>query len=455
MDISAAEKIKHEMLGNGLTDGTGCSWLFAYQATQSRAQIGVSSEEKQILRGLAKKVAILAEQPIQEQRRKRWTEHRSLKITRPPIFIDPEYAWYELIPHTTLQCKNDLARLWEFRLRKEIYWQENIRDDRVCTKDFPVCHVFTKTGMGLEPKRIHSGKAAGAWQVDPVLTDWDDMGKLKFREITVDYDKTNRILELAHDVFDGILNVTIQNSWWYSDTLSDEVMNLRGMENLMYDFYDHPEELHALMGFLRDERMHMLDFLEKENLLTLNNAGEFVGTGGYGWCDELPGPDYDPNAVKCSNLCGYGESQPTALVSPKLFDEFILDYQVPILSRFGMNFYGCCEVMDKRLKYVREKIPRLRTVSVAPWCDLEDMARQIRGDFVYCWKQNPTHIAVKDPDWDMIRKEIRSTFELTAQYGCPTEVLMRDVRTLAFCPENPVRWVKIASEEADRIYGTP
>lgn len=454
MDITLAEKIKHEMLGNGLTDHNGCSWLCSYQGTQGRAKIGVSPEEKKLLQNLARQVAALAELPVQEQRRKRWTAHRSLKITRPLVFIDPEYAWYELIPHTVLQCKNDLARLWEYRLRKEIYWQENICDDRVCTKDFPVCHVYSMTGMGLEAKRTHSGQAAGAYHIDPVLTDWDDMGKLKFRKIIVDYDKTNRILELAHDVFDGILNVSIQNSWWYSDGLSDEVVNLRGMENLMYDFYDYPDELHALMGFLRDERMHMLDFLEKENLLTLNNAGEFIGTGGYGWCDELPGADYDPDAVKCSNLCGYGESQTTVSVSPKLFDEFILDYQAPILSRFGMNFYGCCEVMDKRLKYVREKIPRLRTVSVAPWCDLENMAQQMRGDFVYCWKQNPALIAVKEPDWEQIRKEIRNAFEITAQYGCPTEVLMRDVRSLAFQPDNPARWAKIAAEEAGRIFGT-
>ena len=73
--------------------------------------------------------------------------------------------------------------------------------------------------------------------------------------------------------------------------------------------------------------------------------------------------------MKLHNLWGYGESQATVSVSPQMFDEFILDYQVPILNRFGLNFYGCCEVMDKRLRYVREKIERLRTVAVAPWCD--------------------------------------------------------------------------------------
>lgn len=453
MDMKQRERIKHEMLGGGLTDHNGCSWLCSYQITQGKVEPRIDKEEKAILQALARQVAILAEDPIQEERKRLWADHRSLKITRPPVFIDPEYAWYELIPHTLLQCRNQLARLWEFRLRKEIYWQTQIKDDRACTKDFPICHVYTRTGMGLDARRTKSTVGGGADHIEPVLTDWDDLGKLQHRKVYIDYEKTHQLLALAHDVFDGILNVTVQNSWWYSDGLSDDLANLRGLEDLLYDFYDYPEEIHALMAFLRDDHMLLLDFLEKENLLTLNNAGEFLGTGGYGWCDELPGPDFDPNAITCRNLCGYGESQPTGVISPQMFDEFILDYQVPILARFGMNFYGCCEVLDKRLKYIREKVPRLRTVSVAPWCDLEDMARQIRGDFVYCWKQNPALIAVENPDWDLVRSQIREAFAITAQYGCPTEVLMRDVRSLGFNPQNPIQWARIAMEEAKRLYG--
>ena len=92
-------------------------------------------------------------------------------------------------------------------------------------------------------------------------------------------------------------------------------------------------------------------------------------------------------------------------------------------------------------------------MAVAPWCDAECMARQIRGDFVYCWKQNPARIAVEKPDWDLIRSELRNVFEITARHGCPTEVLMRDVRTLAFDPGHAPTWTKIAKEEAANIFG--
>ena len=249
--------------------------------------------------------------------------------------------------------------------------------------------------------------------------------------------------------FDGILNVEINDSWWYSDSLTDTLLYFRSFQNMMTDLIDYPDEVHALMAFLRDDQLHMLDQLEREHLLTLNNKGEFIGTGGYGWCGELPGADYDPSAITCKNLWGYCESQASVSISPRMFDEYFLDYQIPILDRFGLSFYGCCEDLDKRLKYIRSKVENLRIVAVSPWSNAESMASQIRGDYVYCWKQNPALIAVEKPDWDAVRKELREVFRITAEYGCRVNVLMRDVRTLAFRPENASEWARIAMEEAN------
>ncbi|MBR3437532.1 MAG: hypothetical protein IKG97_07245 [Lachnospiraceae bacterium] len=441
-------RIKQEMLGNGITDHNGLSWLCSYMSTQGKAEPRIRPEEKEILRKYARLVAFYADEPVQEERKTLWFRNRSLKETRPLIFIDPEYAWYEIIPHTMLECTSNLARIWEMRLRKEIYWQEHIRDDRVCTKDFPVCHVYSISGMGISQHTTKSAQSDGAYAIDSVLTDWDDLGKLRFRELSVDFDKTALYLALAHDVFDGILNVEINDSWWYSDSLTDTLLYFRGFQNMMTDLIDYPDEVHALMEFLRDDQLHMLDQLEQAHLLTLNNKGEFIGTGGYGWCRELPGADYDPSAVTCKDLWGYCESQASVSVSPRMFDEYFLDYQVPILDRFGLSFYGCCEDLDKRLKYLRNKVKNLRIVAVSPWSNAESMASQIRGDYVYCWKQNPALIAVEKPDWDAVRKELREVFRITAEYGCRVNVLMRDVRTLAFRPENASTWAKIAMEEA-------
>ena len=196
------------------------------------------------------------------------------------------------------------------------------------------------------------------------------------------------------------------------------------------DFYDHPDEVHALMAFLRDENLAMLDFLESENLLCLNNGGDFHGTGGYGWTDELPSSGFDGSHVKTEDMWGFCESQETVGVSPEIFEEFIFPYQNEILQRFGLNIYGCCEPLDTRWDVVK-KIPRLRKVTVSPWSNNETMAEHLSGDYVYCKKVNPALIAISNVDEDAVRKELREVFNATKKHRCPTEVLMRDVMTLA------------------------
>jgi hypothetical protein len=51
----------------------------------------------------------------------------------------------------------------------------------------------------------------------------------------------------------------------------------------MMDLMLYPDEVHRMMGFLRDSKLHMLDFLEKNNLLSNNTGGTYVGSGGFGF----------------------------------------------------------------------------------------------------------------------------------------------------------------------------
>jgi len=445
-------KIKGEELNvPGISDHTALSWLFCLELVMADLrEYRVDPDEQTILRSLACRVAELAELPIQAERQKLWTDNLSLKETRPLIFIDPELAWYEILPHTVLQCRNGLARVWEYRLRKEIFWQERIGDDRVCRREFSYQDIVHISDFGV-PKRKEGGGNGKAFHIIPVIEDYDtDMAKLRFR--TFDYDRAASALvaQLAHDTFDGILEVKRDNAWWYSCGLTSDLIELRGFDNFLYDIYDYPDELKAFMSFLRDDWLNMLDFLEKNDLLTLNNGGEFMGTGGYGWCDELPAPGFDPAHVRPEDLWGYGESQETVSCSPDAFAEFVLPYQVPILERFGLTTYGCCEPLDTRIDLIKAQVPHLRKVSVSPWSDVRLMAEKLGPDYVYCWKQNPAIIAGEKIDEDAIRADIRNTFAITREHRCPTQLLMRDVLTLAWQPENARRWTEIALEEARR-----
>ena len=152
MDMQA--KARREKLYRGLGDTTGLSWTINYIDLVAKQEFIVDMQEKKILQELAKKVAELAAQPQQCQKIKRWKDHHALKETTPLIFCDPESAWYELIPAEELHCTGNLARIWEFKLRKEIYWATRIRDDRAVLPTFSVHYIWSKTPRGLETKII-------------------------------------------------------------------------------------------------------------------------------------------------------------------------------------------------------------------------------------------------------------------------------------------------------------
>ena len=63
-----------------------------------------------LLRRLAMRVAELAAQPNQAEKRDLWRRHNRLEATRPVIFCDPENSWHEILPDEALACRGPLAR---------------------------------------------------------------------------------------------------------------------------------------------------------------------------------------------------------------------------------------------------------------------------------------------------------------------------------------------------------
>jgi hypothetical protein len=233
--------------------------------------------------------------------------------------------------------------------------------------------------------------------------------------------------------------------------MTNDLILLRGFEKILVDFYENPEGLHRLMSFLRDENLEKISFLEENGLLSLNNGGDFIGTGGYGWSCELPKTGFISKKIRLHDMWGFCESQETIGISPEMFEEFIFPYQLPILEKFGLNIYGCCEPLDNRW-YVVKKIPRLRKVTVSPWSNPYLMAENLGKDYIYCRKVNPSYASTTEMDELNVRRELRETFEAASKNCCRVEVLLRDVMTLGHNPQNAIDWTKIAREESDHFY---
>jgi len=406
----------------------------------------VVPRDKAILRRLAQQVVELAARPVEAEKRRLWYDHNELRPTRPLVFCDPENGWHEIILQESLSCKSERARSWEWLLRREIFWAQTMNDDRVIDPIWCVGHVTTQTGWGLETKYTR-GDNGGSYVWDAPLKSYDHLEQLRFPTINVDWDATNELVEEANDVFCGLLPVRLKSGWYWTTGLTQTLISLRGLQQIMMDMVDEPENLHRLMAFLRDGTIARLEFLESNGLLSLNNDSSYVGSGGFGWTNELPADGFNGH-VRLRDMWCLSESQETVGVSPGMFAEFVLPYQIPIMDRFGLVCYGCCEPLDKRWKYLKE-ISNLRRVSVSPWSDTALMAESLQDKYVFSMKPNPADLATDSFPEERIRQQLRCALETTR--GCRVEVIMKDCHTIGNDPDRVVRWTRIAREESERL----
>jgi len=408
-----------------------------------------SKRERSILRELAAQVGELAARPVEDEKRVRWTRHNDLESAEPIVFCDPENGWNEIIPQDQILCEVPLLRVWEMHLRKEIFWALGMKDDRVIEPVFDVPYAYTDTEWGLREENIQTDPELGSYTWRSPIEDYDrDLQRLCYPRITIDHEGTERAVSLAQDILGDLLQVRLRNAWWWSLGMTWDFIKLRGLENLLTDMIAQPDNVHRLMAYLRDGMLQKLDFLEAEGLLYPNAGGVYVGSGGFGWTKQLPGADACPDGARAAQMWGFAESQETVGVSPAMFGEFILPYQLPLLERFGLNCYGCCEPLDDRWQQV-SRVPRLRRVSVCAWADAAAMGERLGSDYILSWKPSPTPLSQPQLDEDEIRRSLRAF--LAATRGNIAELIMKDNHTLGGGPRNAVRWVELAREEIGRL----
>ncbi len=408
-----------------------------------------SSKDILRLQGLAMKVAEIALKGNQQIKREKWIKINSLDSSEPIVFADPENGWHEIITKESLECSNSLAREWEFRLLKEIFWEEHIKDDKVIEANFNVGYIYTDDGWGVELKQ-EGGNDNGAYHIVPPLVNYEsDFNKLHFPKIIIDYEKTYKQYDLAKSIFGNILNVRLRQNWWWSLGMTWDYIKLRGMDQFMIDFILNPEWVHKTMEFLCEGYINRLSFLEEQGLLSSNSENSYVGSGGFGFSEELYKKNSEGTKVNISEMWGFAESQETVGISPEMFNEFILPYQIRVLEKFGLNCYGCCEPIDKRWKYIKS-IPNLRRVSCSPWVDRKVVARELGKDYIISSKSSPTPLASPIINEDVVRKELKEIVETTR--GLNVEIIMKDNHTLGNNPNNIIRWVEIAREEIGKVY---
>ena len=407
--------------------------------------------DRAVLRDLAGRVAEIAALPVQGERRRLWKAHNSLHPQRPMILLFPEGGWTELMPASSLVCEDAEARAIEQNLRRRIYHHEHFADDTVIEGDWVVHKAVESSGWGLEAENDPSTTERGAWRFRPVLNTRDDLEKMHTPVITHDERETNRRVALAHELFDGILEVRVKGVAHISYHLMAQYTKLRGLEQMMIDMFEDPDFLHETMRFFVRGHQAVLEQYRELNLLSLNNDGTYHSSGGVGYTDEIPLPDYDPERIRPDDMWASAESQELAQVGPAQHEDFALRYERQLLEPFALTGYGCCEPLTDRLGMVFS-IPGIRRLSISPWADVRLAAEELGPNYIFSWKPRPMDL-VGEFDEEAIRAYVRRTIDLALANDCALEMILKDTHTCEHHPERFDRWSQIARAEVERGTG--
>jgi hypothetical protein len=401
----------------------------------------VSDRDRDIVRGLARKVAELAALPVQQERIRLWKVFNALKPERPMVLAFPEGGWRDLVNDSHMQCTDPELRQVEWNLRSRVFQHEQIGDDQVVTDRWHVSVCVRYGGYGMHETRRQTD-ALGSWKWDPPLKDPADVEKLHIRSVEVDWEETERQRAWYDELLGDILDVQVDRSPVPTGQFPARLIMLRGLDQMMIDFFENPALIHRMNELFLESALHELDVLESEGALRLNNSPDsYCGTGGIGCTDELPAGDCD-GTVRARDMWGLAESQEFAGVGPRQFTEFAIQYQATIMERFGLVYYGCCEALHDQLDSIIANIPNLRAVSVAPWCNRETAAEKLQDRYLYYWKPNPATTCAPAVDWDRVEKTTRETLEIAR--GCCLAMVLKDTHTFCGDPTRPGRWTRMA-----------
>ncbi len=405
----------------------------------------MTEKDKLIVRELAKKYMELATDEKQRKMNKRMKDTNDLKIVRPPVLID-EIPWAQMNidDELTLLCEDPRARAAEDFLRKAIYRRKHFRADTLLEPFYRITMAYSSSGIGITASE-QIIKADGTHIVSheyaDVLEDEDSVNLIQIPTFTAHPELDRERVEFYTELFGDTMPVKLCGKGFMYNAPWDQIVRYRGMEPVLFDFYDRPEHLHAIRQKFLEIAIAEMDFIESQ-LHVDPTYPELHCTPAY-----VSGLAEDGLKATWYRTMAQGFSE----VSPEMQKEFDIDYALQVCERFAYTYYGCCEPLDRKLDVIFE-IPNLRKVGVSPWAKEEVMAERLGGKYVYSRKPNPANVAIKT-DPDVVRKETETTVKLCQKYGCPADFTLKDISTVSFRPENIIEWSNVVADVMDKYYG--
>jgi hypothetical protein len=403
----------------------------------------IEAKDRSTIRELGKRWTELASQPVMGERKRLWKAVHDLKAERPVIMVETSTIEGFVSP-SELRCADSFLRGVEQNMLDNVRHAEEVGDDIVLEPYYRIAWQLDISDYGvpveMKPATTAQGEQSLGYSFNFPIKKPGDIEKLKKRTFAVERERTLKSKALLEDIMGDILPIKVANYDPFSGTLGNnewtgnfffgltwQIFRFIGNDGLLYWLYDAPDAIHRLMEFMYEDRISLFEFLEREKLIEVNSDNQMAGPRSYGYVSDLPAPDFE-GPVRLEHLWGWAESQEATIISPTMYEEFVLPYLARLSERFGLVYYGCCEPVDDRLERIVKAIPNLRSVSVSGWADFKKVGEMLGKNYVYSRKPTPSYMSGAQPDWELMEKDMKKTYAATRD--CNLEILVRDLYTI-------------------------
>ena len=399
--------------------------------------------ELSCVRRLAEKVAIIAHSDRMAAVRKRWRDVNELRRPdRAPVWCRPVGCWSELLPEEMLVCQTPLLRDIEYNLRQVLVKNE-IGDDSIVNPWYDVPRHFDLQQAnlwGVDIRRHASDTAGGAWGYDPPIKTVNDLALLETPRFCYNAAKTGEILDATATALGQALPVKLRCPMLLPVTVGTAVADLLGLGRMMLLMATEPDTVHKVTRHVADAVWDSNRYLEEEGFLDRNNDTPMTCSDDFG-----PDPGGD-RRLSLANLWCAANSQEYDQVSPEMWREFCLRYQMPLMAEFGRVLYGCCENLTYKIDDVL-KIPNLRVFVCSAWTDLEVILEKTGPQHVIMWRRKASEVVMPDTV-DGIRKDLQEGTRMLR--GRCYQIVLRELQTLAGHHDRLREWTREAVGAAER-----
>jgi len=401
------------------------------------------------LRSLGEKLAKIAALPVQNEKKAMWRALNGLRTVRPMVCMD-QLPWHELNVNDelTLQCEDPFLRTVEQGIRRLIYQWNHFPADMVVENrvDIPKTVHGLTYGLTIEEQTLATNMNSDIVShvyIDQCETE-EKLDALKPDAIRTDEALDREHMDICRHIFQDIIPVRLSGVIVHAGVW-DRIAQARSVTSILYDIADRPEFIKKAAQKFMDLTMTAVDQCEALGLLDAEDPLIHC-TGAY--VDDLPAEGYDPAHTRAKDCWALTAAQMFSTVGPSTHEELDIHIMKPLYERFGLLYYGCCEPLHQKIKIIR-KISNVRKISVSPWADSDESARQMAGDYVFSGKAHPAFIASGKLDANSVQKQVGQMIQACKDNHTPCEIILKDVSTVSGNPTVLTQWEKLVMSLAN------